>query len=303
MNKIHFLNTIWSDCILIESNNHFALIDSGSDFYYPMIKKYLNELNIKELDFLILTHFHNDHYGCILDLLDDFKFKDTYLRPYSGHDGTNGNGTKANDDYRKQEMETYSKIENKCKKLSNFHVIDDSIEHIDFYDFHFDILSRQENTKRIFYDETRDLYRINKLSENYESIALFTMINNIAVYLAADITDCDNPDYLDIDHLNRKAVEWIYDKYHIDKIDIYKVSHHGVHDSNSKETMELIRPDIAIITNTDRWLRNFPTVSYLVDSNKDIIILRTDWQKQIFTFNEDGTYSYESKTDKTLFYE
>lgn len=303
MNKIHFLNTIWADSILIESQGHFGLIDAASDFYYPMIKGYLEKLNIKELDFLILTHFHNDHYGCILQLLDDFKIKDTYLRAYSGHDGTNGNGTKANDDYRKQEMDTYLKIENKCKKLTNFHPINEDFKYLDFYDFHFDILATKENTKRIFNDKNDPLYHINKLSENYECISMFTQINNVNVYLAADVTDCDNPERLDIDHLNRKVVEWIYDKYKIDKIDIYKVAHHGVHDSNSLDTMKLIRPDIAIITNTDRWLKNYPTIGYLIEANKDIIILRTDWQKQIFTFNDDGTYEYESKTEKSLFYE
>jgi hypothetical protein len=35
--KIHFLNTIWSDAIILENNNHFAFIDTGSKFYFPMI--------------------------------------------------------------------------------------------------------------------------------------------------------------------------------------------------------------------------------------------------------------------------
>ena len=47
MNRIHFLNTIWSDCILIESCNHYALIDTGTSFYYPMIKSYLKKFNIE----------------------------------------------------------------------------------------------------------------------------------------------------------------------------------------------------------------------------------------------------------------
>ena len=59
--KIHFLNTIWSDAIILESNNHFAFVDTGSAFYYPMIKKHLDDLNIQTIDFIIITHFHNDH--------------------------------------------------------------------------------------------------------------------------------------------------------------------------------------------------------------------------------------------------
>ena len=44
--KIHFLNTIWSDAIILESNNHFAFVDTGSKFYYPMIKDHLTKYNI-----------------------------------------------------------------------------------------------------------------------------------------------------------------------------------------------------------------------------------------------------------------
>ena len=301
-NRIHFLNTIWSDCILIESKGKYALIDSGSDFYYPMIKKYLNKLEISELEFLVLTHFHNDHYGCILKLLDDFKIKNTYLRAYSGHDGTNGNGTFANDEYRKSEMKTYKEIEDKCKNNTNFTPIDDNFKHLDFYDFHFDILSTKENTIRIFEDINGPLYHINKLSENYESISLFCMLDKVAIYLAADITDCENPTLPSIDRLNKKALLEIYDKYHIDKINIYKVAHHGVHDSNHEETLKLMRPDYAVVTNTDRWLKNYKTIDSLISANKDIQIYRTDWQKYIFTI-EEGKIKIEAIAEDTLFYE
>ena len=61
--KIHFLNTIWSDAIILENNNHFAFIDTASDFYYPMIKNHLKQHNIIDIDFILLTHFHGDHFG------------------------------------------------------------------------------------------------------------------------------------------------------------------------------------------------------------------------------------------------
>ena len=48
--KIHFLNTIWSDAIILESNGKYGFVDSASQFYYPMIKEYLdkNAVNITE---------------------------------------------------------------------------------------------------------------------------------------------------------------------------------------------------------------------------------------------------------------
>ena len=78
--KIHFLNTIWSDAIILESNNKFAFIDTGSKFYYPMIEKHLNEFNISVIEFIVLTHFHNDHYGNVANLIRNFKVKKLYLK-------------------------------------------------------------------------------------------------------------------------------------------------------------------------------------------------------------------------------
>lgn len=37
-NFIHFLNTGSSDCIIVESNGHFAMIDAGEDSDYPANK-------------------------------------------------------------------------------------------------------------------------------------------------------------------------------------------------------------------------------------------------------------------------
>ena len=59
--KIHFLNTIWSDAIILENNEHYAFIDTGSKFYFPMIEKHLTDFNINKIDFILLTHFHSDH--------------------------------------------------------------------------------------------------------------------------------------------------------------------------------------------------------------------------------------------------
>ena len=78
--KIHFLNTIWSDAIISEKNNHFAFVDTGSKFYYPMIENYLYEHNITKIDFIILTHFHNDHYGNIENIIYNFQVDKLYLK-------------------------------------------------------------------------------------------------------------------------------------------------------------------------------------------------------------------------------
>ena len=83
--KIHFLNTIWSDAIVLEKNKHFAFVDTGSKFYYPMVKEYLNSLNVEKIDFIILTHFHNDHYGNAANIISDYQVDKLYLKRYYGY--------------------------------------------------------------------------------------------------------------------------------------------------------------------------------------------------------------------------
>ena len=40
--RIHFLNTDNSDCIILESNGLFAMVDAGEDAEYPPDKPHLN---------------------------------------------------------------------------------------------------------------------------------------------------------------------------------------------------------------------------------------------------------------------
>ena len=100
--KIHFLNTIWSDAIILEKNKRFGFVDTGSAFYYPMIEKHLEGYNIKELEFIILTHFHSDHYGNILNIINNYKVKTIYLKHYHGLDGTTSSGYASNEEYIKR---------------------------------------------------------------------------------------------------------------------------------------------------------------------------------------------------------
>ena len=39
---IHFLNTGHSDCIILESNSHYAMIDAAEDTDFPPDKPWLN---------------------------------------------------------------------------------------------------------------------------------------------------------------------------------------------------------------------------------------------------------------------
>ncbi len=63
--KIHFIKqkTNSGDAILLESNGHYAMIDTGIAEDNQIVRDYLQSLNIHTLDFILITHNHYDHIG------------------------------------------------------------------------------------------------------------------------------------------------------------------------------------------------------------------------------------------------
>ena len=60
---VTFLSVGKADCILLESNTHAALIDTGKNKNGDDILSLLSEKGISSLDFLLLTHMDKDHIG------------------------------------------------------------------------------------------------------------------------------------------------------------------------------------------------------------------------------------------------
>ena len=52
-----------SDAIIIESNGKFAMIDTGLKRTSKRVTRYLKDLGVKELEFVLITHAHIDHCG------------------------------------------------------------------------------------------------------------------------------------------------------------------------------------------------------------------------------------------------
>ena len=105
--QVHFLKIIWGDVTLLRDGDQFALIDTGYDSTYESIKQYLDELGVTEISFILLTHFHRDHYGSIPQLLDAYKVKRVYFKEYAALDPRTAWGTPADDEYRNSEMEKW----------------------------------------------------------------------------------------------------------------------------------------------------------------------------------------------------
>lgn len=233
--RIHFLNTANSDCILIESNGHFALVDSGEGDENPRkkteyegyrdevlgyIKKAAADENGKvKLDFILATHMHYDHAGNFKDIINDgdIEIHRAYIKPYD----TTNNSDMEKDDWGNEK--TYNDIiraleENKIPVISDI-----PSEEFAFGDF----------TALFINGETPE--ELKKNGENANSIGMKLTKSGKTAFLAADITA-------------GTGLEALYAE-NIGDVDLLKIGHHGYYGSSSADFLRTLKPEIAVCTN------------------------------------------------------
>lgn len=77
--KIHYINVGQADSILVQQGNHNMLIDTGTNTSTNTLIAYLKGQNIYKLDYLILTHPHEDHIGGADAVINTFNIGIVYM--------------------------------------------------------------------------------------------------------------------------------------------------------------------------------------------------------------------------------
>ena len=139
--KIHFISlNSTTDAILLESNGHFGMVDSGEDWDYPdgetyplrdgvtrgigyeqQVIHYLKSVGVEKLDFYIATHAHSDHIGSGDEILDAFPTERLYINRYDDSYLRDAHGTDPSDPY-------YYADADESKLWDNQYVYDQIIE-------------------------------------------------------------------------------------------------------------------------------------------------------------------------------
>ncbi|MDR1805719.1 MAG: MBL fold metallo-hydrolase [Clostridium sp.] len=240
--KIHFLNTGSSDAILLESDGHFALVDSGEDTDNPTGKEnlalegyeqyvlgYLKEHASNAdgkvvLDFVLGTHCHSDHIGGFDTILLDpaVSVGTVYLKAYSTE---NKNSTELSWD----NLEVYNQML-EAVNTRGFKLVQD-------------IGSRSVTLGNMlvsFYN-TEDRKAISG-GENDNSVGTLVEVNGKRVFLAADINN------------------WSGDEKRISKeigeVDIVKAGHHSHFGSGSVYFGKGLSPQYLVVTSKKAHLIN-----------------------------------------------
>jgi competence protein ComEC len=77
--KIHYIDVGQGDSILIQQGNSNMLIDTGTNASASSLVAYLKGQNISKLDYLVLTHPHEDHVGGADAVINTFDIGKIYM--------------------------------------------------------------------------------------------------------------------------------------------------------------------------------------------------------------------------------
>ena len=203
--KVHFIALNGAaGSILIESNGEYGLIDAGYDNINTytnskcnMIYKYLQSKHVKRLKFIIATHNHEDHIGCINSNLYNLKVdgKKIKINKIITKNYVAKDSQTLTADMKDKAQKRYNNMVNKdilSKNKISLQIIDDKNITINHGDFTLRLLN---HTQRIN-DKTRSVgQRYNEISENVNSIAILMYYNKgnnrMWTYFASDLENAN----------------------------------------------------------------------------------------------------------------
>ena len=239
--RIHFLSTGPSDCIIIESNGKFAMVDSGEDTEYPpnkplcklqgfeeqvceyLLKNCADENGSVTLEFVLGTHCHSDHIGGFDTVINhpNITVKKAYLKPYHEE------GINSFERTQWDNLEVYTQMRDALNK-NNVPIVtefDETIEKLG-----------DLNIK--FYNGKYEKHHF-KTGENTNSVVTLVEDGVSRVLLAGDM------------NFHRYGKEKSIGKK-VGKVDLLKVGHHCYEGSSSPSWLKSLKPNYAVITNSKK---------------------------------------------------
>ena len=79
--EVHFIDVGQGDCIFIRTPEKNMLIDCGETDMGGTVLNYLDKKHVKKLDYVIATHPHSDHIGCMSEIVENVEVGELIM-PY-----------------------------------------------------------------------------------------------------------------------------------------------------------------------------------------------------------------------------
>lgn len=289
VNRIHFLRACWSDIILVESGGSFALIDTGYAMDSDRIRAYLDRLHVGRLEWILITHFHRDHYGGLEGLLLRIPVGKVYIKKFSGLNITDGSGRAADAAFNRAETDNCENLCALAAEASLLVVIDGSVTRVRLGEFDFRLFGTTDALRDMYSDSASPYHHQIRFGENVNSAALYAEIRGTKVYLGGDANDDELADrrYTRANTRYARAVGG--------PVDLYKVPHHGCGNIFSDEALSILRPRLSVVTNwRPTFERNFTrNRDRLLAARTDARALCTDRCGYVFTLGAEGALTWE----------
>jgi len=88
--SVTFLDVGQGNCVIVESNGHYMLIDGGNSQYSSKVVSYLKDLGITTLDYIVISHYDADHLSGIIGVLNNYKVTKVISPDYESDTKTYG---------------------------------------------------------------------------------------------------------------------------------------------------------------------------------------------------------------------
>ena len=252
-----------SDAIIIESNGKFAMIDTGLKRTSKRVMQYLNDLGVKEFEFVFITHAHIDHAGGFPTIANsNIKVKGLYIKDISKSTSNR--------------MAVYNMAIAAAKKnnIKIYNVSNSKYQTLKCGDFTFKLYNTPDRLIKAGKNNT----------ENVNSVTALTKIHGKKLYFAADIV---NDGYVNCNAENIAAKA-------VGKIDFYKVAHHLYSPNNSVTAMKILNPSSAVATTQKGYDKSIDARDRVLNNSNvtDKTLRYTADGTVILTIGVDGNFSF-----------
>lgn len=243
--EIHMIDVGQGDSFVLLQNDKVMLIDAGTMYNPNITNKALKELGVEKIDYVILTHYHQDHAAGLFSIMLNYKIDHMYVTDMSKH--------------------------SLFKLDSVYHIIHSMVNVVDYFSGKtmLEFVKEDEDFKTFMFEETKVEF-LAPIDDEYEKINNYSLVakltyGDIKMLFTGDI---------------EKEVEEALLESKVDlSADIYKAAHHGSMTSNTEAFMDAVNPSYVLISsdNGNHNLFGHPVKSFMeyLEENK-ITVYRTD---------------------------
>lgn len=277
--KVHYIDVGQGDSALIQfPDGKNMLIDTGDPSAKNNLVRYIDALQITQIDYFVITHPDSDHVGNAVTIFEQYDIVNVYIPTiYSLYEQENGLCT---EDFALKNTKTWSNVVQAIYKEK-----ETTLKSIVYNRPGVEIVA--ENYRVDFYSPLQD--NLGTSDWNAYSPIMMVNIENVKYMFVGDASINDESEFL-----SHYASDVAVEKFNCD---VLKVGHHGSGTSTCSEFLDAVKPKYAVISVGKDNKYGHPTQEVLDRLTKfNSQIMRTDLLGSI-VFGEGGNQVVASQSN------